>query len=211
MNKVTAAVLAAAMVGAMAVPAFAEGTQTGNKANNYATSDNTTVKYVVTEEYEWSIHAAIDFGNDKGTNRTLTHEGDGNVTEGTVTQASSNNTNKVSVTKNKIPNATKLVITVTGNSGKTASTEDADGFVIKTTEGATLDYTATSSAITTGNGAVTSGGTMMEVLAGTNTADAYMVFTLTTGTGTAEVAGEYNGCLTYTASIEGRGGNREES
>ena len=101
MNKVTAAVLAAAMVGSMAMPVFADDI-TGTSAKN--TEGTTTVKYTVTEGYTWSVPASIDFGKDAGINKTVEKS-----VVGTTTEAS-----KVAVTKNNIPDGKKLQITDLG-------------------------------------------------------------------------------------------------
>ena len=73
------------------------------------TTCNTTVKYEVTQGYEWSIHSAIDFGQDRGVNKSVVKE-----------------SNTVSVNKNIIPDGKKLNIKVKG-SGANGTFEIANG------------------------------------------------------------------------------------
>lgn len=132
----------------------------------------TNVKYAVTQGYEWSIHTDIDFGKDAGVNKTVTKE-----------------TNTVSVTKNIIPDGEKLNITVKG-SGENGEFQIVNGSTV-------LNY-----AIKDGKNEITTGGDVMNVAAGTDTASKDLTFVLTTGDGTSEVAGKYTGTVTYTAAIK---------
>lgn len=168
-NKLLSASLAACMVVPMAMPVCAEGDEKG-----------TTLKYVVNESYEWSIHTAIDFGEDQGINKT---DVAGNVTDGSE--------QKVKVTKNVIEEGQKLHIIAKGSG--------TDGkFSVKNGEAGTevLGYTVQS-----GTNTVDVNGTVLDVSAGTNEGSADMKFTLSTTTKAAEVAGTYTGTITYTASI----------
>lgn len=148
-------------------------------ADKETTSEETTVKYAVTEGYEWTIHSEIDFGADKGANST-------------EVKGTSSDGNKVEVTKNVIPNGKKLKITVAGSG-------DSNAFTIKNNDGVTLDYTVNNG--DTGASDLIPGGEVLSVAAGTNNGEKTMVFTLTTGAGTAEVAGSYSGTVTYTAEV----------
>lgn len=142
-------------------------------ATEPATPDtkSTTVKYAVTQGYEWTIHSDVTFESNKGVNSTATVD---------------NQT--VEVKKNIIPDGKKLNITVQG-SGSNGAFEIANG-------NTKLTYK-----ITEGENEILTGGTVLDVVAGTNTNKKNLKFTLTTGKGTAEVAGTYTGTVTYTASI----------
>ena len=86
--------------------------------------------------------------------------------------------NNVQVTENIIPEGKKLNIKVAGSG-------DAGAFTI-TNGGAEV---------------IAVNGDVLNVNSGTNTGATTMKFTLDTTTKAAEVAGHYNGTLTYTASI----------
>ncbi len=189
MNKVTAAVLAAAMIGSMAMPVFAADETTQPSTNKYA-SGSTTVKYQVTESYVWTIHDTIDFDKDKGTNKTVS-----------VTQDVQKEDAKVSVTTNKIGDKKKLVITAAGSGTGSAFTIANGGTVLPytiTKTAQTVDGTA-STGLTTD---ITVNGSVLELNAGVNTGDATLKFTLSTTKSTAEVAGDYTGTVTYTAAVK---------
>lgn len=172
--KVSKKLLAAIMAAAMVIPM---GTASAFAAETTQTSTtsgplSTDVKYEVTQGYEWTIHSEINFGKDAGVNQTVTKE-----------------ENTVSVNKNVIPDGTKLNITVAGSG-------DDGAFTIA--NGATkLNYT-----IKNGTTNIATGETVMDVAAGTNAASKDLTFTLTTGTGSAEVAGNYIGTVSYTATIQ---------
>ena len=174
-NKVLAAALATAMIVPVGGANVFAATTTGTTEDTTAT---TNVKYSVTQGYEWSIHSDIDFGNDAGVQTTVekTTDKDGK-------------TNTVSVGKNIIPDGKKLNITVKG-SGTNGAFEIANG---KTK----LNYT-----IKNGADNIATGETVLDVAAGTNTGSKDLTFTLTTTDKTAEVAGDYAGTVTYTASIK---------
>ncbi len=139
-----------------------------------ADTKSTDVTYKVTEGYTWSIHTAIDFGEDKGVNETSVVDKTG--------------TDVVQVTKNVIGDGKKLNITVAG-SGSDGAFTIANGNTV-------LAYD-----VAAGDAAVQTGGTVLDVAAGTNSASKEMHFTLHTSTGTSEVAGSYTGKITYTAAI----------
>lgn len=171
-EKVLSAALAASMVVPMAMPIVA-------KEVNPAAQDaqSTTLKYEVGSHYTWQIHTGIDFGHDKGINKQVT---------GAVTDASEQ---KVKVTENVIAEGQKLHISAAGS-----GTEGA--FTITNGKSEVLSYTVKS-----GENAVDVNGDVLDVAAGTNTGETTMGFELTTTNKAAEVAGTYNGTITYTASV----------
>ena len=145
----------------------------------FADDNNTAdVNYHVDSGYTWEIHTTIDFGSNEGINETVD-----------VTAHLSDNTQAgVRVTENIIPDAKKLVINIDDNQVFTISSGNTSlNYVVKKTS----------------NGdALTAGANVLEVLSGTNTGSQPLYFTLTTGSGTAEVAGTYTGTITYSARIE---------
>lgn len=144
------------------------------------TTKSTTLNYNVTEVYEWEIHTDIDFGRDKGVNKT---DVNGAVTDGSD--------QKVKVTKNVIEEGSTLRIAAHGS-----GTDGA--FSIKNGDHGTevLGY-----AVKSGTNAVGVNGTVLEVDAGTNTGETKMDFKLSTTTKAAEVAGQYKGTITYNSKI----------
>ena len=202
MNKVAAAVLAVAMVGSMAVPAFATESTIQPSENNYA-SGNTTVKYQVDQGFTWTIHSEINFGSNRA-DATKNTDNDNVITR--------NTNNTVSVDTNTIPNDTKLVITVKGNGGGSETDNVTDtSFAIKAaapTSGAgaekTLSYTVTSSKVTANDSdvAIQPKDAVLVVPAGTDKGSTNMTFVLNTGSTESEFSGSYVGKLIYTASIK---------
>lgn len=137
------------------------------------TSATTDVKYLVEDSYKWSIHPEIDFGKNAGINQHVAKEG-----------------NNVEVTENIIPEGKKLNIKVAGSG-------DAGAFTITNGGAEVLTYHANNG----GAEDIAVNGDVLNVNSGTNTSETTMKFTLDTTTKAAEVAGHYNGTLTYTASI----------
>ena len=137
------------------------------------TSATTDVKYLVEDSYKWSIHPEIDFGKNAGINHHVAKEG-----------------NNVQVTENIIPEGKKLNIKVAGSG-------DAGAFTITNGGTEVLAYHANNG----GDEDIAVNGDVLNVNSGTNTGATTMKFTLDTTTKAAEVAGHYNGTLTYTASI----------
>ena len=179
-KSIAASISAAALATAM-LPAMAFAIE-GPADEGVSTTGTTQVKYAVTEGYAWSIPTMIDFDKDKGVNST------------SVVEASANSgaSQKVMVTKNVIGDGKKLQITAAGSG-------DNGAFSIK--NGATiLDYKVKKP----GNPAteVTPGGEAMNVPAGVNEGDQPLFFTLSTSTGTAEIAGKYTGTVTFTADVK---------
>lgn len=134
----------------------------------------TEVKYQVDEAYEWNIHPNIDFGKNAGINQKV-----------------SRTANKVAVTKNVLHEGAKLKIVVKGS-----GTDGA--FTISNGKTELLSYAINDAATP-----LTVGGEVLNVPAGTNTGEKSLEFKLTTTNKKAEVAGTYNGTVTYTASIVG--------
>ena len=137
------------------------------------TSATTDVKYLVEDSYKWAIHPEIDFGKNAGINQHVAKEG-----------------NKVEVTENIIQEGKKLNIKVAGSG-------DAGAFTITNGGTEVLAYHANNG----GAEDIAVNGDVLNVNSGTNTGETTMKFTLDTTTKAAEVAGHYNGTLTYTASI----------
>ena len=172
-----AAPLASIMtMGAMTVPTFAAETITGGSVPTTATAN---VNYEVAQSYEWRIHTDIDFGANQGINRK---DVDGKATDGD---------NTVSVTKNVIAEGSHLDITVAG-SGEEGAFQVKNG----SSGSEILGYT-----VNNGTDNIQPDGVVMSVPAGTNSDSKTMKFTLSTTTKAAEVAGHYDGTLTYTATI----------
>ena len=175
MNKAIAATLTAALLLSMGTTtAFAAATNStvSGDATKNAQTGTTTVKYAVTAGYTWSVPSEIDFGTSAGIGKTV------------------DKTDSVSVSDCIIPDGQELKITVKGS-----GTENA--FVVK--NGSTeLGYTIK---VGDASNALTVGGTVLEVNAGTATGTASLKYTLSTTTGSAEVAGSYTGTATYTAEV----------
>lgn len=174
-GKVLAATMAVSMMVPMAGTSVLAADVTGTSAQN--TNATAKVKYVVEEGYTWNIHSDIDFGKNAGINQNVKKE-----------------QNAVQVSKNVIPDGKKLQITVKGSYG---TNNAQDGFKIMN-GGTTLDYSIVK---TGGTEDLTAGGVVMEVDAGTNEKTQNLDFTLNTAKSGAEVAGDYKGIVTYTASI----------
>ena len=138
---------------------------------------STTLTYKVTESYTWTIHSAIDFGNDAGIKKTV-----------------AKGSNSVAVTKCVLAEGHTLHISIKGSGTSNAFTINNGGSEI-------LNYTVVSSAI--GTSALTSGADVLTNASGAANASTAMTFTLaTTTTRPQEVAGTYSGTVTYTAAIK---------
>ena len=145
----------------------------------------TQLKYNVTEGYNWSIPANIDFGANNG-----------------VTNANKTGQGNVTVNNCKIKNGYTLKITITGNDGQYGMGTEHK-FKVKTVDGAELPYEVdvkkNGAATTT---SVMEGNEVLELAAGKNHAESELTFTLktqTTDTNAAETAGEYIGYAIFTA------------
>lgn len=185
MNKVAAAVLAVAMVGSMAVPAFAKDANDYNSETDTSStqkSRSTIVKYTVNSSYEWTIHTQVDLGTDgKKAN------------------------NEVHVVHNVISEGKKLKITVAGqgeNGEFQIKDNNGNGTVVRT-------YTVKSNQGDSANDdskiAITTKVTpVLEVTSGTDAAFAKVDFAMegvNSSNNESEKAGNYQGNVTYTADI----------
>lgn len=134
LKKTIAAALAAAMLAsAVAVPAFAAGSNTmqyyyendgyktrtneedakavGEDNTNLTTSGTTQVKYEVHSSYTWSIPSIIDFGSDAGVGKIVTVDAiDKNDTNSPAQGDTHGRAMKVKVTKNVIEHGKSLFI-----------------------------------------------------------------------------------------------------
>lgn len=145
------------------------------------TPKTTTVKYTVTESYEWSVPTTITFTSD---NTTITAGDDSGATQ------------KVKVTKNVIAEGTKLRITAKGSGTDGAFT------IVPTGKSHTLAYTIK---VDNASEALAVGGTVLDVAAGTNTGSTNLTFTLTKDN--VEQAGEYTGTVSYSAEVVAQSSN----
>ena len=134
------------------------------------TKGTTDVKYNVQESYTWSVPTEIDFTN----KATVTTSGE------------SGKTQNVCVTKNVIPETKKLHIIVSSS----------NQFTITSVEGKTLNYTVK---VGDSTQALTAGGTVLDVNAGTNEGSAVLKFELTKDN--VERAGKYMGTVAYESSV----------
>lgn len=139
-------------------------------ADASTTSGTTNVKYVVQESYTWSVPSEIDF-TDK---------------QVVTTSGESGKTQNVCVTKNVIPETKKLHIIVSSS----------NKFTITSVEGKTLNYTVK---VGDSTQALTAGGTVLDVNAGTNEGSAQLRFELTKDN--VERAGNYTGTVAYESSV----------
>ena len=179
-KSIAASISAAALATAM-LPAMAFAIE-GPADEGVSTTGTTQVKYAVTEGYEWSIPTMIDFDKDKGVNST------------SVVEASSEygNAQKVKVTKNVIGDGNILSISASGSG--------VDGAFSVKNGSTTLNYKLEKpGAIAT---EVVPGGEVLGVPAGVNEEEQSLRFTLSTSTGTAEIAGKYTGTVTFTADVK---------
>ena len=137
-------------------------------------SKSAEIKYNVDQVYEWNIHSGIDFGKNAGVNQSVSVK-----------------SNFVSVTKNVLEEGNKLVI-------KVKDSGDGNGFTISNGGKEKLSYS-----INDGTKDLGVNGTVLEVPAGTNEGTKNLEFKLKTADKKAEIAGIYNGVVTYTAEING--------
>ncbi len=135
------------------------------------TSDSTTVNYTVEEAYTWSVPSEVTFTAGEGGN-VVTADGE------------DTNPQKVKVENNVIANTKKLQIALGSN----------QTFKIISKEGAALSYK-----VTKNSSDLRSDSVVLEVVAGTNTGEQALTFTLTKDE--VEKAGTYTGTLSYTASV----------
>lgn len=218
-KKAAALLLAASLaVSVCATPVFATGYNMGSETVNGSTnvpggaligSHDTKVYYKVTESYQWTVPATIDFGEDAGPqSQTRIVEANLGTGNGTAAGATNGTAPKVMVTKNVIGPGKNLQITI-----DTDFTENGK-FYVETpkmtkdgpspTEHERLYYTITKPDAT---GSVTGKeltGTENEVLrvpSGKDTDEQELVFTLTTTSKNAEQAGTYNGHVFFHSQL----------
>lgn len=185
MTKKAAALLLAASlaVSVCATPVFAADKVVNTTTHPTLTDSQTVkVKYNVATTYTWSIHTDIDFGKAAGVDKDVERE---------------NNT--VEVKANTIPEGCKLKITVEGSGEEDTSHGNHKKFTIKNgTKGTeVLGYKVTKEDTTE----INPGDTVLEVKSGTNTGSTTLKYTLHTTTKDAEVAGDYNGAVTYISEL----------
>lgn len=212
-KKAAALLLAASLaVSVCATPVFATGATTLNrgstttgsdKAQNGIATGNTDVLYNVTESYQWSVPATIDFGENAGANKTPIV----NATLGkndTGEKADADNqwkgtAPKVVVSKNVIGIDKKLQITV-----NTTYYENGEFYVLSGTS-EKLFYTVTKLDATGSTGEVLSktNTNVLSVPSGTDTAEQKLEFKLETakGTNVSEKAGNYTGVVVFESQI----------
>lgn len=223
-KKAAALLLAASLaVSVCATPVFAaemgshkvDGQLVGNKLIG---SYNTQVLYKVTESYQWTVPATINFGENAGVDKeskvTTNVEQDENLTKTGTAAGTDNNWEgtapKIMVTKNIIGVGKNLQIAIDTTTG--GSYDDTEGFYVSAPEttkpGVTptkyekLYFTITKPA--TGGNEVKLSKTENKVLSvpsGTNTADQVLVFKLKTTSKTAEMAGTYEGHIAFYSEI----------
>lgn len=139
---------------------------------------STNLTYQVDSAYEWAIHSDIDFGANKGVNQK----------SGVIAKISSDNIG-VKVTKNVIPTGNVLQIKI----------KNTQEFKIASA-GTELTYEVYKGTTKTGT-ALAAGDVVLSVASGTNAGAQPLYFELSTSTGAAEVAGTYNGTITYEAAL----------
>lgn len=179
-KSIAASISAAALATAM-LPAMAFAIE-GPADEGVSTTGTTQVKYAVTEGYEWSIPTMIDFDKDKGVNSTSVVEA----------KSDSGNVQKVRVDRNVIGDGKTLQITAIG-SGVNGAFSVKNGSTV-------LGYKMEKPGAPAKEVAI--GGDVLSVPAGTNTGEQPLTFTLSTSTGTAEIAGKYTGTVTFTADVK---------
>lgn len=135
-------------------------------------SKGANLTYGVTQGYTWTIHSNIDFGQNEGAGKTIEKTG-----------------NKINVTSNVLEAGKSLKITVKGSGSGDAFTLTNGG-----TETLTYHVLDKESELQTGD-------TVLTVASGTNEAEKDLTFKLNTTDKTSEVAGNYTGTVTYTASV----------
>ena len=215
MTKKAASLLLAASlaVSVCATPVFAAdppmGSTTVDSATGGIATGNTNVYYKVTESYQWSIPATIDFGENAGANNTSTVEAKLNKDE-TGEKAKNDGAGnwkgtapKIVVSKNVIGVGKKLQITVNTNYYENGEFYVLAGELARTSE--KLFYTV-NKLDATGNAGerLTKDNTeVLSVPSGTNTADQALVFKLETakGTNVSEKAGGYEGVVFFESKI----------
>lgn len=184
-------------------PSMGSTTTGSDKVQGGIATGNTDVLYNVTESYQWSVPATIDFGENAGANKTPIV----NATlgkDGTGEKADANNqwkgtAPKVVVSKNVIGIDKKLQITV-----NTSYYENGEFYVLAGTS-EKLFYTVTKldATGTAGEKLTKTNTEVLSVPAGTNTGEQALEFKLETakGTNVSEKAGDYTGVVVFQSKI----------
>lgn len=214
-KKAAALLLAASLaVSVCAMPVFAADPSTSvddTGAFNGVATGNTNVHYKVTESYQWSVPATIDFGENAGANNTSTVEAKlGKDDPGEKAKRGHGNkwndnaewkgtAPKVVVSKNVISVGKKLQITV-----NTDYYDNGEFYVLAGTS-EKLFYTVKKldAAGNTGDALSKTNTEVLSVPSGTNTAEQALEFKLETakGTNVSEKAGDYEGVVIFQSKI----------
>lgn len=217
-KKAAALLLAASLaVSVCATPVFATGATTLNRGSNQV--DTTTVPgvgvgytqvfYKVTERYNWSVPATIDFGEDAGVgntstvNATLDENGPGEKAkkDGTAWKGTAP---KIVVSKNVIGVGKTLKITVDTGTGTGASYDEIGGFYVEasgTSGTAEKLYFKIQKNDTSKTPLNKDNTEVLSVPSGTDTDNQELVFTLTTTSKAAEQAGSYEGHVVFSSKL----------
>lgn len=220
-KKAASLLLAASLaVSVCATPVFAADPNMGsnpvnsNNAIAGITTGDTQIRYKVTESYQWSVPATIDFGVNAGENNTSTvnatlkENGPGKKADNNGTGKWEGAAPKVVVSKNVIGIGKRLQITfnttyLDKDNGKfyvlaseTTKTGDAQAetqklyFKIQKNDKDKTELTQKNNEV-------------LSVDSGTDTAAQELVFTLTTADGdnAAEKAGDYEGHVVFNSQI----------
>lgn len=206
LTKNAAALLLAASlaVSVCATPVFAGGGATGTPSNPgtlNAGPSETQVKYVVTEAYEWTVPALIDFGKDAGPDATrVVNTSTDKNTASKPSTGTDGTAPKVIVTKNVIKSGNSLKITLAPASPSTT-------FTVKNEQNVELSYKVTLTKTKIGKTDATPNkeidtteNQILEIKAGTDEAEAELKFELSTEKNVdSEKAGTYTGTVQFTA------------
>jgi hypothetical protein len=136
------------------------------------------VLYGVTESYDWSIHADINFGTDIADD-TVVGIGVDEEDDDAI----------VSISNNRISHGKKLSISIASTNGFAMKTADNDSIAYTVNKGVSYD----ASAVLANNGVV------LEVAAGIPSGEQALFFQMRTAA--TQIAGNYSDTLTYTANI----------
>ena len=183
MNKVAAAVLAAAMVGSMAVPAFADVADSSD-IENQATG-STTVTYTVAQSYKWTVPNEVAFN---ATTKTLT----GNVTvkECIINEGA---TLKIGIasTGNEVDDSNTTAFKLKRYVDNNQKGNVIRTYKVKKTNSSDGDLSQGAEVLNVTSGANSSGESLKQNL----------TFTLDEDSTKFETAGTYRGTLAFTASV----------
>lgn len=218
-KKAAALLLAASLaVSVCATPVFATDYDMGSKSvdgkiigDALVGSGDTQIYYKVTESYQWTVPATIDFGVNAGANNSSTvnanleKDQNGMKADNDSTGKWKGTAPKIVVCKNVIGVGKKLKITV-DTEGHTATSYEDGKFYVETADTYEKLYFTIAKPATAGGTQKELTGTENEVLSvpsGTNVADQELVFTLKTadGVNVSEKAGDYKGLVVFASKI----------